>query len=182
MTGCVFTNNTAAGDGFDSGTGGAIYFGSDAEHTLTVNNCVFTNNSASTSAATPEYVPHGGAINANGRIIITNSNFTDNDAANGSAIYSNGLLTLLGNNISTTVAEIVSGPKGKVISDVYVTVNGNKTIPAYIGDEVVLNATVTDDMGNLIEDSKFNFTVDGKEIPAVPGTGIYTADYKIAHA
>ena len=181
VTGCVFTNNTAAGDGFDSGTGGAIYFG-DAEHTLTVNNCVFTNNSASTSAATPEYVPHGGAINANGRIIITNSNFTDNDAANGSAIYSNGLLTLLGNNISTTVAEIVSGPMGKVISDVYVTVNGNKTIPAYIGDEVVLNATVTDDMGNLIEDSKFNFTVDGKEIPAVPGTGIYTADYKIAHA
>ena len=182
VTGSVFTNNTATGDGVDSGNGGAIYFATGAEHTLTVNNCVFTNNSASTSAATPEYVPHGGAINANGRIIITNSNFTDNDAANGSAIYSNGLLTLRGNNISTTVAEIVSGPMGKVISDVYVTVNGNKTIPAYIGDEVVLNATVTDDMGNLIEDSKFNFTVDGKEIPAVPGTGIYTADYKIAHA
>ncbi|WP_296808812.1 hypothetical protein, partial [uncultured Methanobrevibacter sp.] len=100
----------------------------------------------------------GGAIasDADSSLFVTRSNFTDNDATNGSAIYSNGLLTLLGNNISTTVAEIVSGSKGKVISDVYVTVLGNKTIPAYIGDEVVLNATVTDDMGNLIEDSKFN--------------------------
>lgn len=80
---CEFTNNTATGDGVDSGTGGAIHAGTS---TLTVNNCVFTNNTASTNSASSDYVPHGGAINTVGRVIITNSNFTDNSADEGGAL------------------------------------------------------------------------------------------------
>ncbi len=83
MDNCVFINNSAFGDGVDSGAGGAIAMNIG----LTANNCVFINNIASTTAASSEYVPAGGAIHGTGPLVITNSNFTDNSADNGGAIW-----------------------------------------------------------------------------------------------
>ena len=114
-------------------------------------------------------------------ITVKNSNFTDNNGVNGSAIYNGATLTLSGNKVFSDDAEIVS--KGIIVSTINVVVlDGEvKTISSLTAD---LFAKVTDDKGNLIEDGKFNFTINGVEVPAVYNVSskLYEATYTLPAA
>ena len=155
---------------------------------VTIDNCDFENNTA-TGSPTREAV--GGAIRIHSNslsadkldVTVTNSNFTDNVAGTGSAIYNNGTLSLSGNKVFSDKAEIVNGEKGTIPSTINVVVlDGEvKTISTLVAD---LNATVTDDNGNLIEDAKFNFTINGVEVPAVynAASKLYEAVYTLPAA
>ena len=160
-----FTNNIA-----NEGRAGAIYTNSAKE--LTVIGSKFENNNAATN---------GGAIYANGKATIINSTFSGNTAVNGSAIYANNDLTLENNTISKVSADIVLGANGKIISTVKVIIlNGEvKTINTL---EATLSANVTDDNGNLINDTNFNFTINGEQVPAVYDNGLYKATYTLPFA
>ena len=83
VTNSVFTNNTSTGT--MCGGGGAIY---NMVGNLTVINCTFTNNKATTD--TNGNATGGGAIyNAQGIVVITSSNF-NNNSANGIYGHDNG--------------------------------------------------------------------------------------------
>ena len=92
-------------------------------------------------------------------------------------------MSLSGNKVFSDKAEIVNGEKGTIPSTINVVVlDGEvKTISTLVAD---LNATVTDDNGNLIEDAKFNFTINGVEVPAVynAASKLYEAVYTLPAA
>ena len=77
-----------------SGGGGAIYARSDSKNgNSTITNSIFKSNEALTSAF--EKTCKGGAIYSHSPLIISNSNFTDNQAnRGGAAIYSDSSLTI----------------------------------------------------------------------------------------
>ena len=178
VTGSRFYNNTAT-------LGGAISI-SAAKNSLkaTVDNCVFENNTAVGSVDSEAI---GGAIRIGGKgasdnmvVTVENSNFTNNVAADGgSAVYNAGNLTLSGNNVTSGKSEIKVDATGTITSTIKVTIlDGEvKTISTL---EANLYAKVTDDTGvNLIEDAKFNFTINGEEVPAVYDNGLYKATYTL---
>ncbi|MEE1335386.1 Ig-like domain repeat protein [Methanobrevibacter sp.] len=159
ITNTVFSGNSAADKG------GAIAFNDIDEGTI--DNCTFKSNSAD----------GGGAvyIKSSDLITISNSRFEANNASNGSAILNDGDLVLSNNNISTTNAEIYNG-QGIIDSNLKVIIFGNQTISAEVGDVLALNATFTDDNGNLIYDPYFRFSindVDVDEIDCVDGLYLY---------
>ncbi|WP_407380043.1 right-handed parallel beta-helix repeat-containing protein [Methanobrevibacter sp.] len=228
ITGSVFINNTATGDGDAAGDGGAIY--ANAGLKLNIDNCTFTGN----KALAGELTGSGGAIetyydtninnskfnkNSAGSgsviyaiggidpssIIISNSNFTENDDSDeeggaifnlednvtiqsctfdgnkGKSIYNEmeSILYLSNNKISYDKTEICNNG-GAIISTTNLTILSNKTVKVEYGQTVTLNATYMDDNGNLIYDTNFNFVVDGVEnpIPATYDKGQYTAQYR----
>lgn len=63
--------------------------------TLTVNNCIFTSNTAGWNGTSTNY---GGAINNQGTLTVNNSIFNNNDARVGGAIYNSPYATLNVNN------------------------------------------------------------------------------------
>ncbi|WP_298517423.1 Ig-like domain repeat protein [uncultured Methanobrevibacter sp.] len=190
---CVFTDNVAMNSEEDGGSAGAISAGIDT----VITNSKFINNSAH----------EGGAIYVVfGPLEIFNSTFTDNTAestgiiynlqsitniydctfngnkaGDGSTIYSTDetVLSLFNNTISSTKAEIVSG--GTINSTINIIVLGNTTVPARIGEKVVITAKVTDDNGNLINDDKFQIVVDGVALSTVYNaeTALYEANYTV---
>ena len=155
-----------------SSNGGAVYVnegsGLDADYVT------FENNVA-------EYL--GGALYCEGVVSVSNSNFTGNVADKGSAIYNDGTLSLNANKVFSDEVEIVNGENGIVSSTIRITVMGGKTVTVdTIDAEAKLNATITDDNGNLIEDDKFKFTINGDEIPAVYNAAgkLYEATYFVS--
>ena len=75
----------------NSTTGGAI----ENHGNLTVNNCIFTSNTAGWDGTNTNY---GGAINNQGNLTVNNSIFTNNNARVGGAIYNSPSSTLNVNN------------------------------------------------------------------------------------
>jgi len=135
---CTFINNTASVDG------GAICM-AQGSYNFTVNKCTFINNTASTT--------NGGAIYYGGdgnELYLTDSIFEGN-AANGLAnsLYVTSSYVYLENNkINKTFAEIVFD--GSYTNKANITVLENKSVFVNGGETVQLNATVTDNEGNLI--------------------------------
>ena len=164
--------------------GGAI--GIEGSSPVTIKDSTFTDNTATSE---------GGAIYAfnDAVLTVTDSTFSGNTAPWGNAISNDGKLTLSGNTISTTSADIANY-YGSIVSPVTVKILGNGTddgtgiVPAALGDTVTITAVVTDDNGNLIKDINFDFEVTNgdavKEIHAVynANTKQYEAQYVIANA
>jgi len=192
----TFNNNEA------NEFGGAVACSSD-EQGAEISNSVFTSNIALNGGAvsmqnaagtisgsnfTENLAENGGAIAVYGEAKITESNFTNNTADNyGGAVYVNGSAKLyitksvMKNNTATVGSSIYSN--GTIESTIVnATILDNKTWnDTGLGDIYVLNATLTDDMGNSIYDPNFRFTVDGTEIADAPlyneTTGLYTLGY-----
>ena len=159
----LFSRNSA------TGKGGAIVLNVIGEGTI--DNCTFKSNSAD----------GGGAvyIKSSDLITISNSRFEANNASNGSAILNDGDLELSNNNISTVNAEIYNG-QGIIDSNLKVIIFGNQTISAEVGDVLALNATFTDDNGNLIYDPYFRFSINDEDVDEIDCVdGLYLYNYAI---
>ena len=147
-----FTDNKA-------GYGGAVFNYATNSNKFTVVESNFTNNSATGNA--------GAIYMIAGKNNVSKSYFDGNNInGNKNAIYmQSGELELSENNVTSGVAEIVNGG-GKVTSTIKIKVLQNTTY-VYDNFTVKLNATVTDDNGNLIKDIYFNFTIADKSVKAV---------------
>ena len=155
--------------------GGAIYIngGNNANVLISKNN--FTSNKAT----------NGGAIYSelNLNCIIEENNFDNNTALNGGAVYLYGIQSLnrVANNIFNDnsndaiyvnsakvdlLNNTISGDnpiinlKSGIIGNVIIIFNENQTLKLKNG-EIQLNATVTDDMGNIINGGTISFTCNG---------------------
>ena len=163
--------------GNSANMGGAVSFaGVDGD--TTVDNCTFINNAAN----------DGGAVylwtQGDATVTVENSEFEGNTAGWGSAISTDGDLYLKNNTIVGTGVGI-GNYNGKIISYINATFLGNQTVPAELGETFTLNATLTDDNGNVIKDYNFRFSVNGVTIDDIlfdETTGLYTVDYTIKTA
>ena len=175
VAGGEFTGNIA------NGFGGAIFVNDNAGLTVA---STFTENAAL----------NGGAIAAYGDTTVYSSTFTENTADNyGGAIFVNdgAELDIKQSTIkdnTATVGNSIYVMDGTVDSSIInATILDNKTWDdTDLGDIYILNATLTDDNGNMIYDPSFRFTVDGTVIEDVPlyddETGLYTIPYYIGTA
>ena len=161
--GSNFTGNKAD-------VGGAIC--NDAEGILSIISCIFTRNEANQGCAIYNELM-GEEI---GELTIEDSTFTNNGGADNYSIYNEGTLSLAGNNVDNLIYN-----NGTINSTTNVTVLGAKTVETEYGATVTLNATYTDDNGNLIKDSNFKFIVHSVKglINANYANGLYTAEYKV---
>jgi len=208
---CTFIGNNATGIGSPGtpSSGGAVFLARDTEGTVansrfynntatlggaisisaaknslkaTVDNCVFENNTAVGSVDSEAI---GGAIRIGGLAssdnmvaTIENSEFTNNAAADGgSAIYNAGTLEL-SNNTADAGSDIKS--VGTITSPVIAVVTADKT--TYRIEQVTLTARLTDDMGNVINDTTFKFVFNTPAgLAAIPATlgdnGNYTVKF-----
>jgi uncharacterized protein DUF11/polymorphic membrane protein len=166
----TFINNTAT-----SYYGGAITNANGIN--FTVLNSNFTNNSAGA---------YGGAIfnDAVSNMNVTNSNFIDNIAGGrGGAIHNSGNMTVFNNSMSGNVASL-----GQMIYNtgnmgiLNLTYLNNETIIVDNNTSVLLNATLTDDMGNTVTGQNISFYVDGIFIGNQTATeGQATISYLVNH-
>ncbi|WP_296887139.1 Ig-like domain repeat protein [uncultured Methanobrevibacter sp.] len=177
-----FINNTA------TLSAGVIYADGDA----TISNSDFVNNTAITAQGI--YVSKNGVLSSIEDSTFDSEDFIYNEgsllldnvtelSAKGSnyVIYNDGSLNLIGNHFNTTIYN-----DGVILTEVTITLNGNKTITdKKIGDSVVLNATFVDDNGNAINDPNFRIAVDGVAINDIDydlANNLYTVNYVINHA
>ena len=169
------TDSTFIGN--SANAGGAVSFaGVDGD--TTVDNCTFINNAANDGGAVYLWTQGGAAVT------VENSEFEGNTADWGSAISTDGDLYLKNNTIVGTGVGI-GNYNGKIISYINATFLGNQTVPAELGETFTLNATLTDDNGNVIRDYNFKFSVNGVTIDDIlfdETTGLYTVDYTIKTA
>ena len=194
---CTFTDNTAGLDGgalyfWTNGAGVTVkdsefvnntaYYGGAIENegigALTVDNCTFTENTASAK---------GGAIISSGSTSVSNSVFTDNeglDDTNAIYLYNEGTTLELSNNTITggNKVQIFVKTGIEINSKIIATFMNNQTVPKQVGDTAILNATLADDKGNFIYDADFKFSVNGGTIMDIDfddETGLYTTEYPI---
>jgi predicted outer membrane repeat protein len=144
-----FTNNKAT-----SISGGAIT--NAAGVNFTVSNSNFTNNSAGQDGGA---ILNGGLSTMN----VSNSNFINNVADNrGGSIYNSGNMSVSKNFMSGNVAAL-----GQMIYNngnmgiLNLTYLNNETVIVDNGTVVLLNATLTDDMGNTVTGQNISFYVNG---------------------
>ena len=165
-----FINNIAT-------NGGAIYLNASNQASVLIKNNKFASNSAI----------NGGAIYCGLTFItvIEDNIFNENTASNGGAIYLDGFesqnrilnnrfdsnsgysinindakVDLLNNTISDTDVQI--NLNSGVIGNVILIFNNNQTLKLDDGD-IQLNATVSDDMGNLINGGSVLFVINGED-------------------
>ncbi|MBZ9570049.1 right-handed parallel beta-helix repeat-containing protein [Methanobrevibacter sp. TMH8] len=182
----TFTNNRA------SNSGGAIYIhnfssAGTATYNFKLTNCTFINNTAdiggaiynqcnSSTITNSNFIANnalnrGGAIGNVNNLTVTDSNFTDNTASNhGGAIYNN-----VNSNISV-LRNIMSGNSANLgqmiynngtISVLNLIFIDNSTWVVKKGSTIILNATLTDDMGNTITGQNISFYVNGSLVGSV---------------
>ncbi|WP_394325432.1 hypothetical protein [Methanobrevibacter arboriphilus] len=167
-----FTNNTA------TIYGGAIY---NTGTNTSVNNSNFTNNTSNTFGGAiynaganwgvnksnfigNNAFNHGGAIYNNGiNASIISSNFVNNTASIGGGIFNNQTMLVSGNimegNIASTLGnEIYNNGSMGILNLTYLN---NSTVTVKNNTYVILNATLTDDMGNLVTGGNISFFVNG---------------------
>ena len=162
----TFTQNTAS-------KGGAIYIGAYNTATVNIENNNFTSNNAGAIYAALAKLTvisnnifnsnTGNAIITYGRIttnIIKNNQFNDNSIA----ITASSTATLINNTM--TGENAVINFNGAGINTAIVTFLNNESVKVK-NETIILNATVTDDMGNPINGGILNFTVDNKNIGQV---------------
>ncbi|MBZ9570726.1 hypothetical protein KQY27_04090 [Methanobrevibacter sp. TMH8] len=152
-----FINNTAQ-------WGGAIY---NLGNNSTITNSNFTNNTAER---------YGGAINNNGNLTLIGSNFINNKARTGGAIYNNlnRNMSILNNFMMNNSAElgqmIYNGGFMGVLNLTYLN---NSTQYVKSGQNVLLYATLTDDMGNTVTGQNISFYINGVWIGSLTSTEGY---------
>ncbi len=178
---CNFINNSAISP-YGSGSGGAIYVDSSGN----ISNCTFINNTASINGGAIYLRMYNYTVENNNFInntannnggaififyyenysILKDNNFTNNKANGyGGGIYNEGNVTLVGNNMTDNTAGILgnaiynNGTMG-VLNLTYLE-NATITINVTTGTIVILNATLTDDMGNPITGQNITFYVNG---------------------
>jgi predicted outer membrane repeat protein len=135
-----------------------------------IENCTFTDNAANDGGAVYLWTQDDAVVT------VANSTFTGNTAGWGNAISTDGTLALSNNTISGTSADIGNWG-GSIISTLYAVVMNNGTYSYHMSD-ITLNATVTDDNGNLIRDRNIVFIIgDIAKVSATYVDGIYTATY-----
>jgi predicted outer membrane repeat protein len=150
VTGSNFTGNTA------TNWGGAIGAGN-----VNVTGSTFINNSANYGGAIYNYngVVSGSSFNSNDAIygvVIFNQdqlNLINNDfnSSNiGYLIYNNGSLFLENNTMFNSLNKAKIYNNDTINSIVYLNIMGNSTLYAVYNVSVILNATLTDDMSNII--------------------------------
>lgn len=166
----TFINNIAT-------NGGAIYLNASNQASILIKNNKFASNQAI----------NGGAIYCGLTFItiVDNNIFNENTASNGGAIYLDGFesqnrivsnrfdsnsrysinindanVDLLNNTITDLDAQI--NLNSGVIGNVILIFNNNQTLKLKDGD-IQLNATVSDDMGNLINGGSILFTINGED-------------------
>ncbi|KZX17124.1 putative outer membrane protein pmp20 precursor [Methanobrevibacter cuticularis] len=188
----TFINNTAINN-----NGGAIedYYNID----LIIINSTFRNNQANLN---------GGTINSYGITYIENSTFTNNKANNGGAIYSryamsinnsqfiNNTANTNGGGIFNTGLMLVSlntmtGNTALLGNMIYNTGNmsvlnltylNNSTIIVDNNTYILLNATLTDDMGNTVTGQNISFYVNGTLIGNQTSIeGLVSINYLVNH-
>jgi predicted outer membrane repeat protein len=125
---------------------------------------------------------YGGAIFNINYLFVANSEFTGNTAEVANAIaVADGTLLLLNNTINTKAADVVVGDEGVIGSYVNVTILDNSTLDV-VEDTYIIYAKITDDMGNLIEAEGFEFVINDEEtVPATYNatTGLYQYVFEI---
>ena len=125
---------------------------------------------------------YGGAVCSDNGATITDSVFEGNIADVGNAIFvSGGELFLDGNFINTEEADVVVASEGVITSYLEIVILGNTTIDT-TDDVVTLNATIVDDMGNLIEATGFEFIIDDEETISAEynnETKLYEAEFEM---
>ncbi|MBQ2653689.1 MAG: Ig-like domain-containing protein [Methanobrevibacter sp.] len=152
----IFENNAAPTGETDASQGGAIYAGGGAIKTIYIDNCVFTNNTAT----------HGSAVSqiADGDLYIFNSIFSEN-VAPGNSRYKinssvinvksslNGInLYLKNNTIENNVLNNEIATDSKVVVD-YLDKNAKlfaNSLDKIYGDDYNFNVKLTDPNGNPI--------------------------------
>ena len=168
----AFTNNTA------TNYGGAIY---NSGANMSLDNSNFTNNTANiyggaiyntganwsvsnSNLIDNNAVNHGGAIYNNGiNTSVISSNFINNTASIGGGIFNNQTMMVSGNimegNIASTLGnEIYNNGSMGILNLTYLN---NSTVTIKNNTSVILNATLTDDMGNLVTGQNISFFVNG---------------------
>ena len=143
---CLFEDNIARGNG------GAIRFKGGVKGGVNITNCNFNDNIAEAN---------GGAIYsamANGN--VSNCNFVSNSAMYGGAFHSSGGDIFMSNNTMINCAGL------KDNAPIYISapnINSKTNLIIYndsvikLGDEITINAELTDDNGNYISGGKINF-------------------------
>lgn len=165
ITNCIFESNTASEDG------GAVYSGSGKTN---IEGSTFKFNKAK----------NGGAIYSYGStavVNIKNSNFDSNNATStGGALVVRNSNVILNNNTMVNC----SAPTGNYIyynagklGFTNISFLNNMTVNVTKGDSFVLNATVTDDMGNPITGGTVNFIIGGNTYSTSLNEGIATYNY-----
>lgn len=172
---CTFESNNAQ-------NGGAIY-SQIMEGSVTINRSTFKNNKATASKEA------GGAIESeSGRLNVYNSNFESNlyKTTPNSIMSKSGQLYLENNTINKEFAEIYT--IDTIRSYINATVLENRTVTMNTEDSVKINASVTDDNGNLIYglDNKgqinlFKITYNGMDyLSTIPSYTGYTLDFYLS--
>ena len=163
---CEFTDNTAP-------NAGTAILVSDTTITANIDDCNFVSTSGSSSGST---------IYTVGTLSLANSTI---DATNGWAIVNLGNLALKNNNINKGNARILSFSAdsyvGTITSEIKAVVLGNQTVKT-AEDKYTLNATLTDDNGNIVYDLNLRFVVNGVTVATQPtfSNGVYVlSDYPI---
>lgn len=117
-----------------------------------ITDCTFINNSALQDN-------YGGAIYNNGLLNLSDNIFINNSALYGSSIYNNARIFLNNNSISHN-STIPIYNNGHIQSEINIIILNNNTLTCALGDEIILNATITDDNGNLITGRHIIFTIN----------------------
>jgi hypothetical protein len=148
---CTFIDN------WSNSMGGAL---SNWGNYTSVENSTFINSKATTT---------GGAIYNNGpNMNVTISTFTNNNADYGGGIFNDYSMTVNGNTMSGNSANSFEG--GHVIYNngtmgvLNLTYINNATIQVNNDTWIMLNATLTDDMGNNVTWQNISFVVNGSHI------------------
>jgi predicted outer membrane repeat protein len=161
ITNSTFTHNTAE-------NGGAVYNGGSFAIT-NIDNSTFNNNIATDK---------GGALNNEvGIMNVVNSTFLNNIAAYGGGIFNLETMMVSGNTMEGNLATILGQEifNNGTMGVLNLTYLNNSTITVNNNTNVVLNATLTDDMGNLVTGQSISFFVNGTFI------GIATAIEGVAN-
>ena len=157
-----FKNNTVI-----VGSGGAIY--NNGGSNCMVFNSTFEDNVVSN---------FGGAIYNNGgdNFTISNSQFIKNLASYGGAIYNGGNM-LVTNNFMTDNSAFTLGNviyNDGTMGNLNLTYLNNSTLKILINNEMLLFATLTDDMDNPVTGGNISFFVNGEfigNVTAIEGIG-----------
>ena len=167
IVGCVFSGNYIQ-DNYAKGDGGAIY--NDKSGNLNIADSIFIDNHAN---------GNGGAISNINTMVISDSNFTGNYANTGDAIYNNKKMELSNNNVTGSKVGIYSTSESTIVSPIYADILDNQSLITF-NPTVEIYGVLRDDAGNLIQYTKFKFSVDGQEVPYSSfdqTNGIYKGEY-----
>ena len=142
-TNVTITGNTNINDNKATNAGGGIY---NFNSNLTINGININNNIANYGEA----IYNAGTLYSHNNILSGNATFL---ILNANTLYLNNN-TMISNNIEKVYNS------GTVISNIILTFNNNITIDANVDENLVFNATIVDDKGNVIVGQNVGFVIE----------------------